>query len=108
VIADTDAEAEKAAEGAYLRWYQSLEHQANSYGFTALFLSGSYEVARRRVGCVIAGSPETVKTELLRDIATAGVNYPLLQIAFGNLTHAQSLKTLDLFTRDILPAVQAL
>jgi alkanesulfonate monooxygenase SsuD/methylene tetrahydromethanopterin reductase-like flavin-dependent oxidoreductase (luciferase family) len=108
VIAESDAEAEKAAEGAYLRWYQSLEHQAHSYGFTALFLSGSYEVARRRVGCVIAGSPETVKSELLKDIATAGINYPLLQIAFGNLSHAQSLKTLDLFTRDILPAIRAL
>jgi alkanesulfonate monooxygenase SsuD/methylene tetrahydromethanopterin reductase-like flavin-dependent oxidoreductase (luciferase family) len=108
VIADTDAEAEKLAEGAYMRWYKSLEHQANSYGFTAMFLAGSYEIARRRVGCVIAGSPETVKTELLRDIATAGVNYPLLQIAFGNLSHAQSLKTLDLFTREILPAVRAL
>ena len=49
-----------------------------------------------------------MKTELLRDIATAGVNYPLLQIAFGNLGHAQSLKTLDLFTREILPAVRKL
>ena len=108
VIAESHAEAEKLAEGAYLRWYQSLEHQAHSYGFTALFLSGSYEVARRGVGCVIAGSPETVKAELLKDIATAGVNYPLIQIAFGNLSHAQSLKTLDLFKREILPAIRAL
>jgi alkanesulfonate monooxygenase SsuD/methylene tetrahydromethanopterin reductase-like flavin-dependent oxidoreductase (luciferase family) len=108
VIAESDAEAEKLAEGAYLRWYQSLEHQAHSYGFTALFLSGSYEVARRRVGCVIAGSPETVKTELLEDIATAGINYPLLQIAFGNLGHAQSLRTLDFFVRGILPAIKNL
>jgi len=108
VIAESDAEAEKLGEAAYLRWYQSLEHQAHSFGFTALFLSGSYEVARRRVGCVIAGSPETVKAELLKDIATAGVNYPLIQIAFGNLSHAQSLKTLDLFAREILPAIRAL
>jgi hypothetical protein len=49
-----------------------------------------------------------VKAELLKDIATSGVNYPLLQIAFGNLTHAQSLRTLDLFTREILPALRAL
>jgi alkanesulfonate monooxygenase SsuD/methylene tetrahydromethanopterin reductase-like flavin-dependent oxidoreductase (luciferase family) len=108
VVADTDAEAERLAEPAYLRWYQSLEQQAHSYGFTALFLSGSYEVARRRVGCVIAGTPETVRTELLRDIATAGVNYPLIQIAFGNVNHAQSLRTLDLFTREILPALRKL
>lgn len=108
VIVDSDAAAEKLAQGAYERWYQSLEHQAHSFGFTALFLSGSYEVARRRVGCVIAGSPETVKTELLRDIATSGINYPLLQLAFGNLGHAQSLQTLELFAREILPAIKNL
>lgn len=108
VIADSDAEAEKLAEAAYLRWYQSLEQQAHSYGFTALFLSGSYEVARRRIGCVIAGTPEVVRAELLRDIAAAGVNYPLLQIAFGNLGHEQSMRTLELFAREILPAVRKL
>ncbi len=49
-----------------------------------------------------------MKTELMKDIATAGVNYPLLQIAFGDLSHAQSLRTLDLFTREILPAIRKL
>ncbi|HVA14054.1 MAG TPA: LLM class flavin-dependent oxidoreductase [Stellaceae bacterium] len=108
VIADSDAEAEALAQPAYERWYQSLEHQAHSFGFTALFLTGSYEIARRRVGCVIAGSPNTVRAELARDIAAAGVNYPLLQLAFGNLSHAQSLKTLELFTKEILPAIRTL
>jgi alkanesulfonate monooxygenase SsuD/methylene tetrahydromethanopterin reductase-like flavin-dependent oxidoreductase (luciferase family) len=108
VIAESDAEAEALAQPAYERWYKSLEHQAHSYGFTALFLTGSYEVARRRVGCVIAGSPATVKVELLKVAQEAGVNYPLLQLAFGNLSHAQSLRTLDLFGREIMPELRKL
>ncbi len=108
VIAETDAEAEKLAQGAYQRWYTSLEQQANSFNFTALFLTADYEVARRRVACVIAGSPETVKAELLKHIRDSGVNYPLLQLAFGNLSHAQALRSLALFTREILPDIRKL
>src|SRR5579862_3399076 len=108
VIAESDAEAEKRAQPAYERWYQSLEHQANSFGFTAMFVTGSYEVARRRVGSVIAGSPETVRTELVRHITESGINYPLLQLAFGNLAHAHALKTLELFAAEVLPTLRKL
>jgi len=103
VIAESNAEAEKLAQPAYERWYKSLEQQAHSFGFTALFLSASYEVARKRVGCVVAGSPATVRNELTRHIAESGINYPLLQLAFGNLTAAQSLQTLKLFASEVMP-----
>jgi alkanesulfonate monooxygenase SsuD/methylene tetrahydromethanopterin reductase-like flavin-dependent oxidoreductase (luciferase family) len=108
VVADSDAEAEKIAQPAYERWYKNLEHQANSYGFTAAFLTGSFEIARRRVGSVIAGTPETVKNELIRTITESGVNYPLLQFALGTLTHAETMRSFDLFVREVLPAVKAL
>ena len=108
VIAETDAEAEKLAQPAYERWYKSLEHQANSFGFTAMFVPGAYEVARRRIGSVIAGSPETVRSELLRHIAESSVNYPLIQLTFGNLTDAQTKRTLTLFANEILPQLRKL
>jgi alkanesulfonate monooxygenase SsuD/methylene tetrahydromethanopterin reductase-like flavin-dependent oxidoreductase (luciferase family) len=108
VVADSDAEADRLAQPAYERWYASLEQQSNSYGFTAMFLTGSYEVARRRIGSVIAGSPDTVRAELTRDIVESGVNYPLLQFALGNLGHAQSCHSLDLFVKEVLPAIRKL
>ena len=108
VIADTDAEAEALAQPAYERWYASLEHQAHSFGFSALFVPQAYEVARRRVGSVIAGSPHTVRSELMRHIAESGINYPLLQLAFGNLGHAQALRTLQLFAAEVLPQLRTI
>jgi alkanesulfonate monooxygenase SsuD/methylene tetrahydromethanopterin reductase-like flavin-dependent oxidoreductase (luciferase family) len=108
VIADTDAEADALAQPAYERWYASLEHQAHSFGFTALFVPQAYEVARRRVGSVIAGSPHTVRSELTRHIAESGINYPLLQLAFGNLSHAHALRTLQLFAAEVLPGLRKL
>ena len=108
VIADTDAEAEALAQPAYERWYASLEHQAHSFGFSALFLPATYEIARRRVGSLIAGTPDTVRGELARHVAESGVNYPLLQIAFGGLSHAHALRTLKFLASDVLPAVRKL
>jgi alkanesulfonate monooxygenase SsuD/methylene tetrahydromethanopterin reductase-like flavin-dependent oxidoreductase (luciferase family) len=106
VVAESDAEAERAAQPAYERWYQSLEHQAHSFGFSALFVAPAYEVARRRVGSVIAGTPDTVRSELGRHIEESGVNYPLLQLAFGNLTHAQSMRSLKLLAAEVLPQLR--
>jgi alkanesulfonate monooxygenase SsuD/methylene tetrahydromethanopterin reductase-like flavin-dependent oxidoreductase (luciferase family) len=106
VLAESDAEAESLAQPAYERWYQSLEHQANSFGFSALFVPASYEVARRRIGSVIAGSPDTVRKELTRHIEESGINYPLLQIAFGNLAQAQYLRSLKLFGSEVLPQLR--
>ena len=108
VVAETDAEAESLAQPAYERWYASLEHQAHSFGFSALFLPATYEIARRRVGSVIAGTPDTVRAELTRHLAESGVNYPLLQIAFGGLSHAHALRNLKLLTDEVLPAIRKL
>ena len=108
VIADSDAEAEGVAKPAYERWYASLEKLAHSFGFAALFVPPDYEVARRRIGSVIAGTPGTVRHELLRHIAEGGVTYPLLQLAFGNQTPAQELRTLQLFASEILPHIRTL
>ncbi len=106
VIADSDEEAEKLAQPAYERWYANLEHQAHSFGFSAIFIPAGYEVARRRIGSVIAGSPETVRAELTRHVAESSVTYPLIQLAFGNLGHAQAMRSLALFAGEILPSLR--
>jgi alkanesulfonate monooxygenase SsuD/methylene tetrahydromethanopterin reductase-like flavin-dependent oxidoreductase (luciferase family) len=108
VIAESDAAAEALAKPAYERWYQSLETLAHRFGFSALFVAADYEIARRRVGCVIAGSPATVRQELLRHIEESGVNYPLLQLAFGNLKLAEERRSLELFASEVLPAIRKL
>jgi alkanesulfonate monooxygenase SsuD/methylene tetrahydromethanopterin reductase-like flavin-dependent oxidoreductase (luciferase family) len=108
VIAETDAEAEALAKPAYERWYQSLEKLAHSFGHATLFVPPDYEVSRRRIGSVIAGTPETVRKELLRHIEEGGVTYPLLQIAFGTLSHDQEMRNLKLFASEVLPHIRRL
>jgi alkanesulfonate monooxygenase SsuD/methylene tetrahydromethanopterin reductase-like flavin-dependent oxidoreductase (luciferase family) len=102
VIADTDAEAETLARAAYTRWADNLEHQAEAHGFRHTFLAVGYETARR-ASCVIAGTPKSVRDELHRHVAESGVNYVLLQLAFGSLTHEQEVRTLELFAAEVMP-----
>ena len=108
VIGETDAEAEALAKPAYERWYQSLEKLAHSFGHATLFVPPDYEVSRRRIGSVIAGTPETVRKELVRHIEEGGVTYPLLQLAFGNLSHDQEMRNLKLFASEVLPHIRRL
>jgi alkanesulfonate monooxygenase SsuD/methylene tetrahydromethanopterin reductase-like flavin-dependent oxidoreductase (luciferase family) len=102
VIADTDEEADKLARPAHDRWYQSLEKLANNFGFKALFLAPSYELACK-FGYVIAGTPDTVRAALARHIEETGINYLLLQLAFGNLPHHRQMRTLGLFATEVMP-----
>jgi alkanesulfonate monooxygenase SsuD/methylene tetrahydromethanopterin reductase-like flavin-dependent oxidoreductase (luciferase family) len=106
VVADTDAEAQALIKPAHDRWYQSLEKLANSFGFRALFLAPTFEIAQR-VGYVVAGTPDMVRAQLESHIAESGINYLLLQLAFGNLTHAQQMRSLKLFATEVMPKLAA-
>jgi alkanesulfonate monooxygenase SsuD/methylene tetrahydromethanopterin reductase-like flavin-dependent oxidoreductase (luciferase family) len=102
VIADTDKEAQDLIKPAHDRWYGSLEKLANSFGFRALFLAPNFELAQK-YGYVIAGTPDTVRAQLAKHIEETGINYLLLQLAFGNLDHAQYMRTLKLFATEVMP-----
>jgi alkanesulfonate monooxygenase SsuD/methylene tetrahydromethanopterin reductase-like flavin-dependent oxidoreductase (luciferase family) len=102
VIAETDKEAQDLIRPAHDRWYASLEKLANSFGFRALFLAPNFELAQK-YGYVIAGTPDTVRAQLATHIEETGINYLLLQLAFGNLTQAQYLRTLKLFATEVMP-----
>ena len=101
VIAEDGAEAAEIAKTAYVRWQDNLEKQARASGFQHTHLAVNYDQALK--GSLIAGTPSEVREALSRHIAESGVNYVLLQLAFGTLTHAQSMRTLDLFVREVRP-----
>jgi alkanesulfonate monooxygenase SsuD/methylene tetrahydromethanopterin reductase-like flavin-dependent oxidoreductase (luciferase family) len=106
VVADSDDKALAIARRAYPRWHQS---------FTFLFRRHPRNVthprppdfdALHRVGQGVAGSPATV-TAFLRDQMTrTGANYCVGQFAFGDLTLDETLTSIDLFVRHVMPALK--
>jgi alkanesulfonate monooxygenase SsuD/methylene tetrahydromethanopterin reductase-like flavin-dependent oxidoreductase (luciferase family) len=105
VIADSDAEAQKIAETARDRWYKNLEHLSETFGHRTIFVPAEFNAAERSGG-IIAGSPDTVRKKLTEHIQETGVNYVLLQIAFGDQSHQDEMRTLRLFATEVMPTIQ--
>ena len=109
VLADTNEEAERLAKSAYAYWWQSvtsLWRLHNAAPMTGMLIP-TYEEARAG-GQVICGTAERVRNETLAQAKDMPFNYLLGQFAFGNLSHAQEMKSFGLFARDVMPALAKL
>jgi hypothetical protein len=52
----------------------------------------------------IAGSPETVRRYIEAEIAANNCNYFVPQMVFGDMTLAESRRSIELFGKEIMPA----
>lgn len=105
-IADTDEEAERLAAPAYAHWFDSLVklwlvHDA--WPLTGMIVD-NYEEAKQ-LGVAVVGSPDTVRAALVEHAKVIGFNYMVLQVTWGNLTHAQEMHSFKLFTDEVMPAL---
>jgi len=102
VIADTDAEAEAIARAAHPRWAASFVKLWADHGDTAVQHRVSLDAALTHE-TILAGSPARVRDQVARLIGETGVNYVICCFAWGDLTLAQSLRSLRLFAEGVMP-----
>jgi len=106
VVADTDAAAldNRAARLSALAQQFSLAVPA-SWRRAADRGALSRDVRRTHgAGQRVAGSPRTVRDFISAEIAATGANYLLSWFAFGDMTLKESLASLELFAREVMPA----
>ena len=106
VVADTDDEAQRIAQGAYLRWRDAMEWLWRRSGVTfALKEIYPTEFAElQRIGHGIAGAPASVRDYLAKLRRETGVNYVLCQMVFGDINFADASHSIKLFAREVMPA----
>jgi alkanesulfonate monooxygenase SsuD/methylene tetrahydromethanopterin reductase-like flavin-dependent oxidoreductase (luciferase family) len=105
VVAETDAAALAVARRAYPRWHESFTHLRR--------LSGRINAHPRpptfdelaAVGQGVAGAPATVAAGLRAQMAATGSNYLVGQFAFGDLSLAEALQSIELFAKHVMPAL---
>ena len=108
VVAETDAAALAAARRAYLRWRASFSYLHEMHGTEpASSLRARDFDALVEQGQAVAGSPQTVIDFLKPQIADSGANYMVGQFAFGDLSLDEMLRSVALFSRDVMPALRA-
>jgi alkanesulfonate monooxygenase SsuD/methylene tetrahydromethanopterin reductase-like flavin-dependent oxidoreductase (luciferase family) len=105
VIADTDAEAEKRGLEAYATWVGHIHHLTRKAGRPDVHKTTPYdEDSWQRL---VTGSPATVLEKLQGVLRETGANYLLCIFSFGSLAPQAALRSLDLFSKEVLPKLKA-
>jgi alkanesulfonate monooxygenase SsuD/methylene tetrahydromethanopterin reductase-like flavin-dependent oxidoreductase (luciferase family) len=110
VVAETDAEAERLARRAYPKWHDAYDHLYRKHGLVHERgeKTATYEVTFANGVRGICGAPAKVIRELRAQAEIAGVNYLVGQFCFGDLSEDEVARSIDLFAREVMPALKAL
>jgi alkanesulfonate monooxygenase SsuD/methylene tetrahydromethanopterin reductase-like flavin-dependent oxidoreductase (luciferase family) len=57
-------------------------------------------------GVLVCGSADTVRDHFVRYAAEGNANYIVINVPFGDMTHAEARRTLDAFIAEVMPAVR--
>jgi alkanesulfonate monooxygenase SsuD/methylene tetrahydromethanopterin reductase-like flavin-dependent oxidoreductase (luciferase family) len=107
-VAETEAEAKKFGKPAMEHHLANLNWLRTRHGVTG---QTSRLAVRRGAnfeecvddGSVIAGTPEQVRAELERQAAQLGINYLLTYLFLGTMTLDEALRSLQLFSAEVMP-----
>jgi alkanesulfonate monooxygenase SsuD/methylene tetrahydromethanopterin reductase-like flavin-dependent oxidoreductase (luciferase family) len=105
-VDDDDDRALKSARRAYLEWHRSFHYLFELHGTgprTGPRAPDFDGVMAEERG--IAGSPQTVERFVREQMRRTQSNYFVGQFAFGDLTLSEMLRSIDLFSRYVLPAL---
>ena len=107
IMGETDEEALTIARRAYPLWHRHFHHLFRMHGTSPA--GGDRPPQFDQIkdgGRGIAGSPATVTRMIKSQMAEAGTNYFVGQFAFGDLTQSEVMRTIDLFAREVMPALK--
>lgn len=106
IVAPTDAEAERIGRRAWARFTHNLGLLFRRFGCLIPndpSVGGDYDRAAE-LQVIVTGSPERIRGHI-DELCTGGqVDYVVGSFAFGDLTHDEALRSIDLFGEHIIGA----
>jgi alkanesulfonate monooxygenase SsuD/methylene tetrahydromethanopterin reductase-like flavin-dependent oxidoreductase (luciferase family) len=108
VVAESDEEAMAIARRAYRVWFSAYTHLYRVFGgsHNRGEQPGEFDGICADLGRGFAGSPQTVLASVREHSAAASVNYFLGQFAFGDMSLGETLRSVELFARHVMPALR--
>ena len=108
LVIDEDGErARQIADTAYKKWRASfhfLYYHNETSPMQGERAHTFEQVTAERRG--VAGTPDEVRDYLLREVGESGINYTLGQFYFGDMPVETALRSVDLFSRHVMPALR--
>lgn len=102
VVADSDEQGLSIARRAYPVWHRNFYFLARLSGRMPTHPREPEFDAMMNLGQAVAGSAKTVREFLQGQLDTATANYLVGQFAFGDLTLAESLRSVELFKNEVM------
>lgn len=111
VVAETDEKARAIAAPASLKHHEEINWLRNKHGVNEL--TARLNVPRAHSfegmiaeGTVIAGSPDTVLSQIKRQTEILGTNYVLGYMMFGDMALEDALNSIALFHHEVMPEIE--
>ncbi len=101
-VAPTDAEAIDECRKAFDTWFFNINFLWEKYDVPIPAVIDFDDWVEREV--LIAGSPDTVAEQVKRTIDDSSINYFNSIFAWGDLTHDQVMRSVKLFTEQVMAA----
>lgn len=102
-VGENDRQAEERGKFGSKGFYDSLVYLWRKYNVTAMSLE---EVLRASEASLIAGTPDTVRAKIEEQLDQSGANYFVARFAYGELTHEESVRSVELFRDEVMPHFQ--
>lgn len=107
VIAENGPDALAAARRAYPIWHKHFYYLYSLKGGKPTHPRPDTFEKMMAIGHAIAGDPETVTKFLRNQADESAANYLVGQFAFGDLSLAETLRSVELFCRYVMPKLNA-
>jgi alkanesulfonate monooxygenase SsuD/methylene tetrahydromethanopterin reductase-like flavin-dependent oxidoreductase (luciferase family) len=107
VIAENEQEALTAARRAYPIWHKHFYYLYYLRGGKPAHPRPAEFDQMMERGQAIAGSPDTVTKFLRAELDESATNYLVGQFAFGDLSLAESLRSVELFRKHVMPGLNS-
>jgi alkanesulfonate monooxygenase SsuD/methylene tetrahydromethanopterin reductase-like flavin-dependent oxidoreductase (luciferase family) len=107
VVAENGPDALAAARRAYPIWHKHFYYLYSLKGGKPAHPRPDTFEKMMNIGHAIAGDPETVTKFLQNQVDESAANYLVGQFAFGDLSLAETLRSVELFRRYVMPKLNA-
>jgi alkanesulfonate monooxygenase SsuD/methylene tetrahydromethanopterin reductase-like flavin-dependent oxidoreductase (luciferase family) len=105
VIAETDAEAARLGLEAYGKWTGHIHHLTRKLGRPDVHKTEPF--APDSTQPLIAASPRVALEKLQEMLHVTSANYLLCIFSFGDLAPEHALRSLELFTKEVMPKLKS-
>jgi alkanesulfonate monooxygenase SsuD/methylene tetrahydromethanopterin reductase-like flavin-dependent oxidoreductase (luciferase family) len=105
VVAETDREALEVARRAYRVWQTNFYYLNRRTGYPRKINYPDTFDELAAAGQAVAGAPRTVLDRLYPGVEAGRINYMFCRFAFGDQTLAECRRSIELFARDVMPAL---